>query len=174
MRIDYLTILTFLLLAPTTNAQLHDDNALFRNSVRRECYERYRLNPCCGTALELWMDRIDELAACQINYGKMIARSNAALCEVAGLPDGFEIDHFGNPFVTSYIVPQNEPFDDFDLHKYPTLCASLESHRFSGLITMLAYIQEIEQAYAAETFHRALLGKPPAMRVNRPVFRRIP
>lgn len=167
-----------LLLFQNTEANsqaIHQTSALFKVSVRQECYERYGLNPGCGEPLETWLRLYDILQGCQRVDGKMCARAEAAFNLYAGKPLG--TDSFGlcNLGVAQYVVPQLIAFQDYDTGwKYPTLTASIEAHIVAGKATMRDYIKSVEFNYYVETFHRALLGLPPAVPPKPPIFRIIP
>ncbi len=160
----------FALLPYFAQGQTHDDNALFKNTIRQECHSRFGTDPGCGRALEDWMKLIDELLACQINYAMMIARSDQALANLYSLMPGTQLFGFGNLGVTGYVVPQMIAFQDYELGKYSSLSQSISEHIKAGRATMRDYIGQIGFLYEVETYHRSLAGLPPAKKLSRPIF----
>jgi hypothetical protein len=169
-----ITLVSLLLIAHSlANAQLaHDPNALFKNELRAECFEKYGTDPGCGEPLERWMRQIDSIVACQVNYAKGLQRINETLSIFHKKPEGYEFPEwrFGNVGVTQYVVPQLAPFHDYDIRKYPTLSASLEQHRSSGVDTMKAYIAEVAFLHWFDNFFRGLARKPPRPPLAPPTF----
>lgn len=164
--------LFFLLTVTSAYAQgIHDNQALFKQSVRQECFERFGSEePGCFEPLETWLKRFDLLQGCQINYAKMCQRVGTSIERVNNLLPGTDTVGFCDLGVTQYVVPQNVPFQDYDADKYMTLTAALLAHEQAGAATMNHYIASIEWLYYVETFHRALLGLPAALPPKRPTF----
>jgi hypothetical protein len=163
-------------------AQVHDGSALFKNSLRQECYERYGADLGCGAPLEEWLNQWESVQICQHRNAFMCARAEAAFNRVAGRPDGFNsytVAHCGQG-VAQYIVPANIAFQDYDKSVggtvwpwYPNLTAAIRAHIVAGQATMRNYIGNVNALYANETYHRRLLGLPPALPLPPPVFTNI-
>lgn len=164
--------LSVLFLSKAEAQLLHDENALFKNEVRAECYERYGTDPGCGAPLEAWMRRIDLILACQINYSKHLTRVNETLARFHRKPEGYEFPEwrFGNVGVTQYVVPQLAAFHDYDAGKYESLTASLVQHEKSGKATMDQYILEVNSLWFIDSYFRGLMKLPPRLRIAPPTF----
>lgn len=165
-------LVVLFLMSRESQAQVHETNALYKNETRAECFERYGLNPGCGAPLEEWLLQIDRIEACKVNYAKGLQRINETLSRFHGLPEGYEFPEFrfGNIGVTGYVVPQIVAFRDYDAGKYPTLSASFEQHRKSGVDTMVNYIIEVEFNHFFDNWFRALMGQPARPPINPPRF----
>lgn len=167
-----LAIIVISLIGAACEAQgIHDNQALFKNVIRQDCFERYGANPGCGAPLETWLKLYDTLQGCQRLDGKMCARAEAAFNDYAALPSGTNSFGFCQLGVAQYVVPNAIAFQDYDLGwKYPTLTDSINAHIIAGRTTMQQYIAAVHFNYMVETFHRALAGRPPALAPTVPTF----
>ncbi len=161
-------------------AQVHDGSALFKNSLRQECFERYGANPGCGAPLETWMNLWESIQVCQFRGGIMCARSEAAFNECLKKPAGtnsYRLSVECGVGLAQYVVPANIAFQDYDKSAggtaWPwdrTLTQAINRHIVAGQATMNNYIVRVEELYQNETHHRACVGKPAALRLPVPVF----
>lgn len=163
------------IMVPTAEAQaIHENQALFKNSLRQECYERYGTNVGCGAPLETWLRLYDSIQACQVNHAKQCQRANDAILDVAGIDDGRDILGFCDLGVVQYIVPANIAFQDYDIGwKYLSLTVAVNAHIEAGRVTMRNYVASNAFYYWVESFHRAMLGKLPAKPLAAPSFREV-
>lgn len=153
-------------------------------ALRKECLRRYGSDPGCAR-LEVWFKKIRGIQACQVIDSRMCERFNVAFAGWAqfstfGFIDatafrGVEYVRFCNEGVTLYIVPQLQPFLDYEDSMggtqkpwYRTLTQAVDAHIAAGDVGMFQYRADVDFLYQQESYYRALVGLSPAAKPQPP------
>lgn len=179
-----LSILSF---ARQAHGQTFPAQPIHEVALRQECLRRYGSDPGCAR-LEVWFKKIRGIQACQVINSRMCERFNVAFAgwvqfSTFGFIDasafkGVEYTRFCNEGVTLYIVPQLQPFLDYDNSTsetggiqapwYRTLTEAVDAHIRAGDVGMFQYRADVEFLYREESYYRWLVGLPPAAKPSPP------